>query len=163
MSGPAIEIVRATEADIPFIMATERLPGNEGLVGRWEREEHELAIADAGNAYFVGIAERKPVGFVIVQHWASDNRATLIKRIIVADTGKRIGRELLSLVIDAIFRETDASSVWLNVRAHNTRAQASYRALGFRFEDRANFPPAAESKMPVMVLQRSDWRGQTSR
>lgn len=47
----ALEIVRATEADIPFIMATERLPGNEGLVGRWEREEHERALGDPGNAY----------------------------------------------------------------------------------------------------------------
>ncbi len=121
---PAIEIVRATEADIPFIMATERAARQRrAWSGRWEREEHERALADASNAYFVGSSDGKPVGFVIVQHWASDNRATLIRRIIVADTGKRIGRELLSRVIDTIFAETDASRLWLNVFPHNTRAQ----------------------------------------
>jgi hypothetical protein len=92
----ALEIVRATEADIPFIMATERLPGNDGLVGRWERDEHERAIADRSNAYFVGRASGTPVGFVIVQHWAAADRATLIRRIIVADPGRKIGRTLLA-------------------------------------------------------------------
>jgi RimJ/RimL family protein N-acetyltransferase len=154
----AVEIVRATEADIPFIMATERLPGNEGLVGRWEREEHEQALADTSNAYFIGVAEGTPIGFVIVQHWASANGAALIRRIIVADTGRKIGRELLSRVIDTIFAETEATRVWLNVFPHNERAQKSYSALGFRFEDRAKFPEAGESKSWLMVLQRAEWR-----
>jgi ribosomal protein S18 acetylase RimI-like enzyme len=153
-----MEIARATAADIPFIMATERLPGNEGLVGRWEREEHERALADRSNAYFIGAANGKPVGFVIVQRWASDGRATLIKRIIVADTGRKLGRELLSGVIDKIFSETNASLVWLNVFPHNARAQRSYSALGFHVEDRAKFPETGESKMLLMVLQRAEWR-----
>jgi RimJ/RimL family protein N-acetyltransferase len=150
----ALRIIRATEADIPFIMATERLPGNEGLVGRWEREEHEQALADPGNAYFVGLADGTAVGFVIVQHWASADRATLIRRIIVADRGRKIGRELLSKVIDTIFAETDASRVWLKVFPHNERAQRAYSALGFRFEERAE---ASESKSLLMALQRPDW------
>ena len=157
----ALEIVRASEADIPFIMATERLPGNDGLVGRWERDEHERALADRSNAYFVGFADGTGVGFVIVQHWAE--RATLIKRIIVADRGKKIGRELLSKVIEAIFTQTDASRVWLNVFPHNERAQKAYSALGFRFEDRAKFPESGESKALLMVLQRLDWGSASTR
>lgn len=158
MSGAAVQIVRATEADIPFIMATERLPANEGLVGRWEREQHEQALADQGNAYFVGVRDGTPVSFVIVQHWASAHRATLIKRIIVADTGKKIGREFLSKVIDTIFADTEAKRIWLNVYPHNVRAQRSYTAIGFRFEDRAKYPETGESRMLLMVLQRADWR-----
>jgi RimJ/RimL family protein N-acetyltransferase len=153
----ALEIVRATEADIPFIMATERLPGNDGLVGRWERDEHERARADRSNAYFVGRASGTPVGFVIVQHWAAADRATLIRRIIVADPGRKIGRALLSKVIDAIFAETDASRVWLNVFPHNERAQKAYGALGFRFEERAKSPETGVSNSLKMVLQRSHW------
>jgi ribosomal protein S18 acetylase RimI-like enzyme len=163
VSARAIEIVRASEADIPFIMATERLPGNDGLVGRWEREEHEQALADRGNAYFVGLARGTPVGFVIVQHWASPERATLIRRIIVADPGRRIGRALLSKVVDAIFAETDALRIWLNVFPHNERAQKAYGALGFRFEDRAKSPEAGVSKSLQMVLQRLDWSSAQAR
>jgi RimJ/RimL family protein N-acetyltransferase len=157
LSAAALEIVRASEADIPFIMATERLPGNDGLVGRWERDEHERALADPGNAYFVGWARGTPVGFVIVQHWASPERATLIRRIIVADPGKQIGRALLSKVIDAIFDQTDAWRIWLNVFPHNARAQKAYGALGFRFEERAKSPETGVSKSLRMVLQRLDW------
>lgn len=36
MSGPAIELLRATRADIAFVMATERISGYENLVGRWD-------------------------------------------------------------------------------------------------------------------------------
>lgn len=156
MPVPALEIVRATEADIPFIMATERLPANEGLVGRWAAGEHRQGLADGGNAYFVGLVEGAQVGFVIVQRWASVDGAALIRRIIVAEPGKGVGRALLSKVLDAIFSETDASRVWLNVFPHNERAQKSYAALGFRFEDRAKLPVAGESKSLLMVLRRSD-------
>lgn len=152
-----MKIVRATEIDIPFVMATERLPGNEGLVGRWERDEHDRAFADPSNAYFVGLIGGKPVGFVIVQHWASDNGGTLIRRIVVADKAQKIGRELLSNVIDAIFAETHASWVWLNVFPHNERAQRAYSAIGFRFEDRAGYPGSGGDKSLLMVLQRRQW------
>ena len=162
MSGQAVEIVRATEADIAFVMATERLPGNEGLVGRWEREEHERALADKSNAYFVGSVDGTPVGFVIVQHWASAKRATLIRRIIVADPGRKLERALLSGVIDVTFAETDASWLWLDVRPYNERAQRSYGAIGFHFAQRAVvFPEDGDNKMLLMTLQRSDWRRQT--
>src|SRR5689334_9480121 len=101
-----MQIARASTADIPFVMATERLPGNEGLVGRFEQNEHEVALADRSNAYFIGSIAGKPVGFVIVQRWASETRRTLIRRVIAAETGNRIGRELLSKVIDVILAET---------------------------------------------------------
>lgn len=158
MPASALEIVRATEADIPFIMATERLPANDGLVGRWERDEHVRALADRSNAYFLGAIGDTPVGFVIAQHWASAGGGTLIRRIIVADTGKKTGRALLAKVIDTIFVETNATRIWLNVYPHNERAQRAYSALRFRFEDRAKFPEAGESKSLLMVLQRAEWR-----
>jgi ribosomal protein S18 acetylase RimI-like enzyme len=159
LSGTGIAIVRASEADIPFIMATERLPGNEGLVGRWERDEHERAFADPANAYFVGSIDGEPIGFVIVQHWLPREGGTLIRRIIVADKAKKIGRRLLSRVIDTIFAETDASWVWLNVFPHNERGQRAYASIGFRFGDRAKYPGSGGDKALLMVLQKAEWRG----
>lgn len=154
-----MKIVRATQADIPFVMATERLPGNEGLVGRWEKDEHERALADPANAYFLGQIDGKPIGFVIVQHWAAADGATLIRRIIVAERARKIGRRLLSAVIDTIFAETAASRLWLNVVPHNERAQRAYSAIGFRFEDRAKFPGSGSDTSRLMMLQRSEWNG----
>ena len=34
----------ATEADIPFVMATERMPGFERTVGRWEEAAHRAEM-----------------------------------------------------------------------------------------------------------------------
>ena len=152
-----MQIARASTADIPFVMATERLPGNEGLVGRFEQNEHEVALADRSNAYFIGSIAGKPVGFVIMQRWASETRRTLIRRVIAAETGNRIGRELLSKVIDVILAETKADLLWLNVRPNNIRAQRCYSALGFSFAERAFVAEAGESGSLLMVLQRSGW------
>src|SRR5262245_19372527 len=144
-------------------MATERLPGNEGLVGRWEQDEHRRAFADPANAYFLGHMDGAPIGFVIVQDWASNSGWTLIRRIIVAERAKKSGRELLSRVIDAIFAETQATRVWLNVFPHNERAQRAYRAIGFGFEDRAKYAATAgHSASLLMVLQRAEWKAEAS-
>lgn len=157
MSGPEIELARATRADIPFVMATERISGYEQFVGRWDLDQHEAAIADSSNAYFIGRHGGKPFGFVIVQNWASADGATLIKRIIVADTGRNLGRALLSQVVDTIFKQTQASRIWLNVYPDNIRAQKAYRALGFDFEQRDVNPTSSDASrrpMLMMVLSR---------
>lgn len=158
MERSALDIVRANEADIPFIMATERTTGYDELVGRWERDQHERELADTSNAYFVGLIGGTPAGFVIVQHWAAPTGATLIRRVAVAETGRKIGRALLSAVIDRVFAETAAQRVWLNVFPHNVRAQRSYRALGFRFEAREGSDFPGSGKSLLMVIQRHAWR-----
>jgi hypothetical protein len=54
LSASVLEIVRATDADIPYVMATERTPGYEVFIGRWEHEQHARALADGRHAYFLG-------------------------------------------------------------------------------------------------------------
>jgi hypothetical protein len=67
LSASALEIVRATDADIPYVMATERTPGYEVFIGRWEHEQHARALADGRHAYFLGRRAGRPVGFAIVR------------------------------------------------------------------------------------------------
>jgi hypothetical protein len=77
-------LVRATEADLSFIMATQRTPGYEDLVGRSDQAEHRAALADPGYAYFVARLAEERVGFAIVRDWASAEQVTLIKRVAVS-------------------------------------------------------------------------------
>ena len=72
-----LDVARASTDDISYIMATG-VCGDEGPVGRFERNEHELALAGPSKAYFVGSITGKPVGFVIVKRWASEARRTQI-------------------------------------------------------------------------------------
>ena len=50
----AFQLIRASEADLPFIMATERQEGYDAVVGRWDEIKHRAAIADGRHAYFIG-------------------------------------------------------------------------------------------------------------
>ena len=146
MKTDPLELVRAAEADIAFIMAAERLPGYEGLVGRWSEAEHRAALADSHHAYFIARRDSQPIGFAIVRDWASRERVACIKRIAVRGPGKGHGKAFLASLVDRIFRETEAYRIWLGVfpttpaRAAPTKLSASRpRAL------RAAAPSSAAS------------------
>jgi RimJ/RimL family protein N-acetyltransferase len=153
-------VARASAADLPFIMATERSAGYEALVGRWDDARHRAALADPRHAYFVGRAAGAPVGFAILRDWASPERVTLIKRVAVARPGVGLGPALLRLVIDTVFRETDAHRLWLGVFPDNARARRAYALLGFREEGIARgsaFFGGVHRDELVMALLRPDW------
>src|SRR4051812_39342796 len=98
-----LKLTPATDIDLSYIMATERLDGYDQLVGRWSEEQHRAAMGDNRHAYFIARLNAEPIGFTIVREWASPERVAIIKRIAVSNPGRGSGRELLSLVIDAIF------------------------------------------------------------
>jgi RimJ/RimL family protein N-acetyltransferase len=142
-------------------MATERTPGYESVVGRWEEARHRAALSDARYAYFVGYHGTERVGFVIVRDWASPERATLIKRIAVARAGAGYGTRLLSAVVDAVFGQTDAHRLWLGVYPENARARKVYEAIGFREEGISRgsaFFGGAYRDEVVMAILRPEWQ-----
>lgn len=160
MSTADVELARASGADIPFIMAVERMAGYERLVGRWDEPKHRAALASEQCAYFVARDAARPVGFVIVRDWASPERVTLIKRVAVAHPGLRLGRTILAKVVDAIFSETEAHRVWLGVFPENLRARRAYEAVGFRAEGIARgsayFGGVYRDEL-VMAVLRPEW------
>ena len=130
----SLKLECASEKDLPFIMATERIDGYDSLVGRWDHERHLMAVNDPHYAYFLAIDANDPVGFAIVRDWTSSERVACVKRIAVVSPGKGFGRFLLDAVVSAIFKETDAYRVWLGVFPENKRARTTYEAVGFKAE-----------------------------
>ncbi len=80
VKADTLRLDRATADDIAFVMATERLPGYERLVGRWSEARHREALADGRHAYFVARRGAEAVGFAIVRDWAAPERVVYIKR-----------------------------------------------------------------------------------
>jgi RimJ/RimL family protein N-acetyltransferase len=155
-----LTIVRADASAIPFVMATERAPGFEEFVGRWDEARHRGALADGRHAYFIGRDGSEPIGFVIVRDWASPERVALIKRMAVTRPGHGYGRTLLSQVVDAVFSETDAWRVWLGVFPENLRARRAYAAAGFTEEGVARgnaFFGGVHRDELVMAVLRPEW------
>ena len=158
-----IVVMRGDESMIPFIMATERLPGFQNLVGRWDEARHRSALADGRHAYFVASNGSEPIGFALLRDWNSPEHVTLMKRIAVAHPGRGHGRVLLSKVIDATFQETGAWRLWLGVFQENIRARRAYESVGFKAEGIARgsaFFGGVYRDELVMALLRPEWRAE---
>jgi ribosomal protein S18 acetylase RimI-like enzyme len=156
-----LELVRATEHDIPFVMGTERLAGYEDLVGRWDDAQHRSALSDPRYAYFLARLGLERIGFAIVRDWASPEQVTLIKRMAVSRPGLGLGRAFLARLVDRIFLETDAYRIWLGVYPDNIRARRAYEAVGFQAEGIARgsaFFGGAHRDELVMALLRPQWQ-----
>jgi diamine N-acetyltransferase len=122
----------ATPADIPFIMETERRPGNLDRVGRWSEAEHATSLASPDHAYFIGLDEdARPAGFAMLQDLRDKNGNLLFRRLAVSEPGGGHGRRLFQGVTDWVFRETAAHRLWLVVYRHNETAYRLYRSCGF--------------------------------
>jgi RimJ/RimL family protein N-acetyltransferase len=161
VNAMTFDLVRGDETMIPFIMATERTPGFENLVGRWDEARHRAALSDGRHAYFVARDGGKPLGFAILRDWNSPEKVTLLKRIAVSDPGRGFGRSLLRNVIDVAYEETDVWRLWLGVFPENVRARRTYEALGFRAEGIARgsalFGGIHRDEL-VMALLRPEWQ-----
>ncbi|WP_092496031.1 GNAT family N-acetyltransferase [Faunimonas pinastri] len=151
---------RASPADIPFIMATERGEGYERFVGRWEEARHRQAFADPSFAYFIGQKDGVPAGFVLVEFWGAANRKALVRRIAVRQPGQGHGRRMLAAVVSRIFDETDAHRVWLGLFPENLRARRTYQAVGFQAEgvERSSVYMNGEFRdQLIMAVLRPEW------
>jgi diamine N-acetyltransferase len=121
--------------EIPRIMAMERIPEYRAFVGNWAEEEHRARMAGEDCRYFVAESEKKELaGFAILRDVTSAHRSIQLQRIVVADPGHGIGRQMLAGILDYVFQELKAHRLWLDVFETNKRAQHVYERLGFRRE-----------------------------
>ena len=160
----SIELIRGTEHDVPFVMATERLPGYERLVGRWSEAQHRAALADKRHAYFIARLQSADVGFAVVRDWGSAEHVACIKRMAVSSPGQGHGRALLAALVERIFRDTEAHRIWLGVFPDNARARRAYEAVGFKAEGVTRgsaFLNGINRDELVMALLRPEWSAGT--
>jgi diamine N-acetyltransferase len=156
-----IAIRSATEEDLAFIMETERLPGYDRVVGRWEEELHRAEMIKAGTAYAIAERDGAPQGFGILQHLDDRFGNVHLKRIAVREPGSGIGRPLLEALLRLAFERPSTHRLWLTVAPHNPRAQHLYGNVGFQQEgiyreaymdrDGKRFSPI------VMSILRPEW------
>ena len=132
--GEVYSLERAAPEDIEAIMAIERLPGYDGLVGRWEEDRHRAEMANRANLYLALREGGALAGFAIVLGLDDPDRRAHLKRIAVASPGRGDGARLLRGVIDHVFAETETNRLDLDVFPGNDRAKRAYESAGFTAE-----------------------------
>jgi len=162
MLGNSFGLRLAQLADIPFIMATERAPGFDRMVGRWSDAEHRSKLATTDHVYLLGLNEAgERAGFAIIRDLDDAHGNVCLKRIAVAAPGQGIGRRFLNMVIGWVFTQTGAHRIWLDVLADNARARHVYLSHGFVEEGllRSAYQLPDESRIDLilMALLRQDW------
>jgi hypothetical protein len=100
MIGSQLDLRPAQPADVPFIMATERIPGFEKLVGCWSEEDHLDPLRAPGYAYFLGMnAAGERMAFAIIRDLNDAHGNVCLKRIAVSIPGKGMGSRFLRTVV----------------------------------------------------------------
>ncbi len=151
----------ANEADIPAIMAIERTPGFEDVVGRWSEEQHADQMAKDSVRYFVGRDGGELTAFAIFQHIGEPDRRVHLKRIVARDAGQGFGTRLLSRALDWLYTETETNRVDLDLFVENERALRTYEKLGFIVEGRLrDYHRSVDGRIRdalIMSILRKDW------
>ena len=127
----------AVAEDIDFILATERLPGNDRFIGQWTAERHLALMQAPGSQYLIGEDETGAAqGYVMITELDDRHGNIYLHRIAVAAPGQGFGRRLLRAVTEWVFARPTAHRMWFNMFADNDRAHHVYRTSGFRQEGR---------------------------
>ena len=143
-------------------MRLERLPGNENIVGRFERAEHEHEFASPGTRYLAWRGEDGALlGFAILQRFDNPHLNVNLRRIIVAEPGTGIARGFLPALLDWFFEATEHNRLDLSVYTHNERAWRAYAREGFVEEgvqrEIHRDPEGRFHSMKMMSILRREW------
>jgi len=151
----------AAPADIPAIMAVERTPGFEELVGRWSHEQHAEEMAKPSVRYFVLRDDGEVSGFALLQRIGEADGRVHLKRIAVRSAGRGNGSRLLAAVQEWLFTETDTNRLDLDVYVENERARRAYEKAGFQVEGRLReyhaSPDGGLHDVWFMSILRREW------
>jgi hypothetical protein len=135
--GWEVALRQTRPEDLEFVMALERHPDAARYIGQWTRDQHTHAIEAPDREHWV-IARRRdgaPMGFLIAFDLRAAGHGVHLKRIVVEQKGRGLGREALGQFAARAFGALGASHLWLSVYEANQRAQRAYRALGFAVEE----------------------------
>lgn len=131
-----INLRRANESDLDFVLAAEHHPENSAFVTQWTREQHakELDSDDAELLIIERESEKSSAGYVILAGLTDVNQNVELRRIVVTQKNRGYGQEALTLIKRLVFLERGAHRLWLDVKEHNARARYLYERNGFLVE-----------------------------
>ena len=121
----------ATEADIPAIMAIERMPGYDWFIGAFEADEHLGHMRSADARYLVWRERGQVQAFVILFKMTDESGVREAKRIAAREAGAGLGRRLIPAMIDRVFEDPSVNRLELDCSMANPRALRVYEREGF--------------------------------
>ena len=126
-----ISIRKTIEADLDFVIAAENAEENSPHVVQWSREQHIAAFYNEDIMHLIIESENIKVGYAIIAGLKDINKAIELRRIVIVEKGRGLGRAAIQLFKKLAFEELKAHRLWLDVREYNDRARHMYKTSGF--------------------------------
>ena len=155
--GVDMNLHQTTLNDLPFLCKIEQRFAKLGFVHSDDVCTHQHQMNDPDYAYYTVEEGERVAGYVILRGLSSINHSLELKRIVISDPGKGLGRQVLPAVIDRAFGEFRADRLWLDVYEDNHRARHVYRSFGFVEEATAPNSPKngkCHRALVAMAIQR---------
>ena len=100
-----IEIKKAQELDLDFILSTENSAENTPFINTWSIDRHRAAMGNEDIYYGVVFSDSHKVGFVILAGLKNENHSIEFLRVVIREKGKGIGRQVLKWAKEAAFKD----------------------------------------------------------
>lgn len=126
-----VSISQTSSEDLDFVITAENAEENAPHVVQWSREQHMAAFQNEDILHVIIESEGTKVGYAIIAGLKEANKAIELRRIVIVDKGKGLGKAAIQLIKKLAFEELKAHRLWLDVREYNTRARILYKSLGF--------------------------------
>lgn len=126
-----IAIRETSVADLDFVLAAENHPENAPFVAQWSSEQHISSFADKDVLHVIIESDQERVGYAILAGLKNKNKSLELKRVVIVEKGRGLGRAALELFKKLAFEERKAHRLWLDVRENNDRARHLYKSAGF--------------------------------
>jgi len=158
----AVTLRRAEKADLGSVMALERLPGYEALVGRSPRADHEEMLSSGRHAYLLGFLDAPaPFAFAMLRDLDNAHGNVYLQRVAVDSPGQGRGTRFLTAVVDWTFAETSAHRFYLDCFLENARARRAYAKLGLTHDGNLREAYLASDgtrrDLALMAITRPEW------
>ena len=161
-----MDISAGTEADIPVIMALERLDGYERWSAGGKRSSTAVEIGNPATQISRRARERRGRRFCHSARCDTPHRCIRLKRIIARNPERGIGSKFLRSVLDICFNELAAHRVELLVHLDNERARRVYARIGFAEEgilrDLHRNDDGSFRSMRLMSILETEWEGRSN-
>jgi diamine N-acetyltransferase len=122
---------RAVPEDLPYIVEVEKKYADLGFISTDDLQVHGRRLTDPNCLYWVVESGNQSAGYVILCGLRLESRSIELKRIVIAEPGRGMGRQVLQAVMSEAFNNLGAHRLWLDTFDDNLRAQHVYSALGF--------------------------------
>ena len=112
--------------------------------------------------YYIGEDKEGAMeGYAILRGIKEDSRSIELKRIVVGEVGRGMGRRILTELMSIAFGELNAHRLFLDVYDDNARARHLYESLGFKYEGIMREAAARDGKwhdLYLMSILESEYR-----